>query len=192
MKTFIESLNEQKPLTKSAAIVQGRFQGFHLGHKKVIDAALKRYGRVAVVIVEGAGSSKDKSKNPFTFNERKKFIRRVYPQANKVQILKSLTGYLGDEKTQGIVHIVRSSGFEPVALYSGADRVPSYEKMVERVRDALNLVDNFKVEEIPRTAAAASATKVRNALREDDRKTFETLVPKELHGFYETMKRKFE
>ena len=191
MKTFQESLNERKSLTKSAAIVQGRFQGFHVGHKKVIDAALKKYGRVAVVIVEGAGTSKDKSKNPFTFDERKKFIRRVYPQANKVQILKASTGYLGDEKTTGIAHAVRAAGFEPIALYSGADRVPSYEKMVNRVRESLNLVDTFKVEEISRTAAAASATRVRTALEEDDKKTFMKLVPKELHSSYDIMKRKF-
>ena len=54
------------------AIIIGRFQPFHLGHKKLIDFALKDYDKVIVVI--GSHKKARNIKNPWTAEERQDMI----------------------------------------------------------------------------------------------------------------------
>ena len=54
----------------------GRFQPFHLGHKAVIDEALKQAKEVIVVV--GSSFAARNTRNPFTFEERKAMIDAVY------------------------------------------------------------------------------------------------------------------
>lgn len=55
------------------AVVLGRFQPFHFGHAKLIDAALKIAGTVYVVI--GSANCYPNIKNPFTVEDRKRLIQ---------------------------------------------------------------------------------------------------------------------
>lgn len=63
------------------AVFIGRFQPFHLGHKKVIDEALKQADDVLVLI--GSSGSPRTVRNPFTFNERRKMILNTYDDGDK-------------------------------------------------------------------------------------------------------------
>jgi len=54
----------------------GRFQPFHLGHKHVVDEALKQAARVLVLI--GSADTARSMRNPFTFDERRDMIAAVY------------------------------------------------------------------------------------------------------------------
>lgn len=54
----------------------GRFQPFHLGHKKVIDEALEKAKHV-LVLIGSAGCARN-IRNPFTFEERKNMILESY------------------------------------------------------------------------------------------------------------------
>jgi len=58
----------------------GRFQPFHKGHLKVIEYITKKYDKIII----GVGSSqyKDKSKNPFSFDERKEMIKKTLKSKN--------------------------------------------------------------------------------------------------------------
>jgi bifunctional NMN adenylyltransferase/nudix hydrolase len=60
-----------------ALVFIGRFQPLHLGHKAIIDAALKRAKEVIVVV--GSSFAARDIRNPFTFEERKRMIASVYP-----------------------------------------------------------------------------------------------------------------
>lgn len=55
----------------------GRFQPFHMGHKTVVDEALKRAKKVAIVI--GSHDQPRNTRNPFTTAERIEMISSVYP-----------------------------------------------------------------------------------------------------------------
>lgn len=55
----------------------GRFQPFHLGHKFVVDTALQRAKKVALVI--GSDQQPRSARNPFTTQERIDMISRIYP-----------------------------------------------------------------------------------------------------------------
>ena len=55
----------------------GRFQPFHLEHKRVIDIAMERAKHVLVLV--GSSGKARTVRNPFTFGERKKMIQQNYP-----------------------------------------------------------------------------------------------------------------
>lgn len=55
----------------------GRFQPFHNGHKAVVDAALERAKKVALVL--GSHDQPRNTRNPFTTAERIAMISAVYP-----------------------------------------------------------------------------------------------------------------
>jgi len=54
-------------------------------------------------------------------------------------------------------------------------------------RDELGVDPSFKGYEIPRTGENISASKVRNALKIDDEKSFKKMTPKSIHGFYKPL-----
>ena len=55
----------------------GRFQPFHMGHMAVVDEALKRAKKVALVL--GSHDQPRNTRNPFTTAERIEMITAVYP-----------------------------------------------------------------------------------------------------------------
>ena len=40
---------------KKCAIYIGRFQPFHEGHKKIVERAIKKYGQVAILVMNSFG-----------------------------------------------------------------------------------------------------------------------------------------
>ncbi|MBQ4381615.1 MAG: adenylyltransferase/cytidyltransferase family protein [Oscillospiraceae bacterium] len=63
-------------------IIVGRFQTFHLGHRSMIDRALELCRTVGVFI--GSSQESGTGKNPFTYEMRKRILRRVY--GNRIRI----------------------------------------------------------------------------------------------------------
>lgn len=55
----------------------GRFQPFHIGHKRVIDYALTQANKVIILI--GSSNVHRSIKNPWTFNERLGWFDTIYP-----------------------------------------------------------------------------------------------------------------
>ncbi len=62
----------------------GRFQPFHLGHKSVIDEALKRAKNVIILI--GSANLPRSLRNPFTIAERTAMIKNAYDSATAERI----------------------------------------------------------------------------------------------------------
>lgn len=63
----------------------GRFQPFHLGHKFVVDAALKKSKRVIVMV--GSANRPRTDSNPWTFAERAAMIRMSYPDLDPDRLI---------------------------------------------------------------------------------------------------------
>lgn len=63
----------------------GRFQPFHMGHKAVVDTALTRAKKVAIIL--GSDQQPRTARNPFTTKERIEMISAVYPEAVEQQRL---------------------------------------------------------------------------------------------------------
>ena len=71
---------------KKTSIYIGRFQPFHLGHKKLFLKALKSSSQVCILIMDSQGINK---KNPFSFNYvKKKILKELKDYKNKFIIIK--------------------------------------------------------------------------------------------------------
>ena len=69
---------------KKTSIFIGRFQPFHQGHKLLFLNALKKNGQVAFLVMD---SHKVGIKNPFKFNQVKKFINKSLTKYKKKYII---------------------------------------------------------------------------------------------------------
>lgn len=60
------------------AVFIGRFEPFHIAHKSVVDEALKKSNKVAIII--GSANAPRSHRNPFTYAERERMIRDSFPE----------------------------------------------------------------------------------------------------------------
>ena len=186
MKTFdqlvslLEAMNPddyEDRATKKGSLFLGRMQPVHNGH----DAIIKMLKHKAyVVVVKGAKSSKDKSRNPFDFKYQKKLIYKLAP---KVDVVQFPTGYIPD-----MINQFRKDGIEIVEVLAGEDRIGGYQKQIESFNKQMPKEKQITVR-IKKTPRITSATIVRDAIKADDFDAFKQNVPKALHGEWETMKK---
>ena len=158
--------------------VQGRFQPPTLGHLKAIEQAYKKFRKpVAIVMVKGG-----KSKIPFDAKIQKKVFKAMLGSIPHIFIEED-SGFIGN-----FVDKLRKDNKEPIAIFTGTDRVKSYQGQIDRYKEKLNL--NIKVHEIQRGDEDVSATKVRNALKADDFEAFKKLTHKKVHPMFDELKKK--
>jgi cytidyltransferase-like protein len=146
------------------ALILGRFQPLTLGHQKMIDLAYKECDDVYICLVKSAKENKES--NPFSLELQEKMLKIVYP---KINILTARTGNLNT--------IMNKIEDNINWIYAGTDRVKSYENQLSRNPDV-------KVREIERSDEDISATKVRMALRSDDRELVRTMTDEKLDSIY--------
>lgn len=140
---------------KKAVVMVGRMNPPTLGHYKVIDAMkafirknkdLKLDAKPIVVIIQGEKSSKDKTKNPLTGEERKSFMENS-GLANGVTFMIAPSAI----KAFGAV---REAGFEPVAIAAGTDRADKYLHLLDKyfTREDGSIVKHYLVPGLERDA----------------------------------------
>jgi bifunctional NMN adenylyltransferase/nudix hydrolase len=66
------------------AVVIGRFQIFHNGHRGLVDHALELAERVLIII--GSANESRTKRNPFTADERHQMIHGVYPTSPMIYV----------------------------------------------------------------------------------------------------------
>lgn len=153
-------------------VIVGRFQPFTLGHAKGAEYVFDKYKLRTLFCIIDTPTSKLDKKHPFPSdiiikdNEscKAEWFAGMYPIKN-ADISKITT-------------VCREHNFEPVMWTCGTDRYESYRKQaIPKYMDALELSSEFKVIEIPRTDDDISATKVRNSIKDDDKSTFDKMMP---------------
>ena len=79
------------------AVFIGRFEPFHIAHKAVVDQALKKSNKVAIII--GSANAPRSHRNPFSYKERERMIRDAFPDEDNRIITVPLEDTLyNDEK----------------------------------------------------------------------------------------------
>lgn len=125
-----DSVGEQ---SKKAVVMVGRMNPPTRGHYKVIDAMkafirenpkLNLDAKPIVVVIEGAKSSKDKTRNPLTAEQRTSYMQSS-GNANGVTFLTASSAIDAFEA-------VRRAGFETIAIAAGSDRAKNYMTMLEK------------------------------------------------------------
>tara|TARA_R100000655_G_scaffold30834_1_gene61947 strand:- start:651 stop:3638 length:2988 start_codon:yes stop_codon:yes gene_type:complete len=168
---------------KKVNIFVGRFQPFTLGHAKVFKQLHKLNGLpVHVLLVRGG--KPDPKKRPFDEDAQQRMFQAMqseYPFLSGSTVIPN-----GAIDT---IYAALRPTYEPALWGYGTDRKKSYGAMIEKpeYRAQLGVLPEFKGHEIQRGDEDISASKVRRALEVDDRKTFERMVPRSLHDFYEEL-----
>lgn len=168
----------------------GRFQPFTLGHAKVVKQMHEQNGYPVVIFLVKAKNKKKEDS-----------FKRPYDEQTQLEMLNNLKKELPIEH----VYIIPTAAidvmfnemrpkYEPVLWGTGTDRMKVYGYQVDRqeYRDDLNVLPEFGLYEIKRTGENISATKVRNAMLDDDFKAFKKMTPKGIHGMYNDLKNKLE
>ena len=86
----------------------GRFQPLHKGHEAVIKQAMEQAEQVMIIV--GSAHSPRNTRNPFTFEERKRMIKAVFPQPEVVVL--PVSDYPSDHKWVAAVQSLVSSNMK--------------------------------------------------------------------------------
>ena len=163
---------------KKCNVTVGRFQPFTEGHMKMVEAGYKE-NELPCVILQ-IPNTKNDAKHPFTdelIKEEIKFIIDEQKKANHVSIAGHF--YVKNADIAKIAQTCHENGFEPVMWLCGSDRYQQYSKQAdtEKYKVANNMLMEFKAFEVKRTDDDTSATKVRQAIKDDDFTTYMKMMP---------------
>ncbi len=163
------------PGKNKVVVMMGRFQPPTIAHLDIIEKAYKKYKLPVIIAIV-----KSKNKNsPFSVDIIKKMIKESIK--GKIEFLELSSGFIGD-----FISPLRDKNLEPTILFAGSDRIKSYENQIERYKELFDL--NLTVEEIKRNDDDVSASKVRDALKNNDEESFKKLMSKNLHKYFKKLK----
>lgn len=161
----------------------GRFQPFTLGHAKVLQSLHEQNGFPVVVFLVKAKTAKaeDALKRPYDEATQMKMFKAVQRQ---YKFLKDII-VVPFAAIDTLFNELRPK-YEPVLWGTGTDRIAAYSGQAykDTYREQLNVLPEFGMHEIHRTDDDISATAVRNAMLNDDKREFERMTPKALHPMY--------
>lgn len=176
------TINYPKQGLKKVNIVAGRYQPFTKGHIKVFKELYKQNGYpIVICIVRGKKSNMEK--NPFSEDLQLAMFSSLQKQFKFLEAAVTISNAAIDS----IYNELRPT-YEPVLWGAGSDRIKSYDNMVNKYREELDSLPEFQMHEIKRTDSNISASKVREALKIEDEKTFNSFTPKSIHKFYDELK----
>jgi len=177
---------------KRVNVIIGRFQPFTKGHYFLVTAAANK-GLPSVICM--INSKNIDEKHPFPT----KMLVDLYGPffENDANILEVIPVQSAD--IVKVSDTLRQKGYEIASWSCGTDRLPAYTKMADKYHDLAGLSDDFQMIEVSRDESSAdniSATKVRNALLNDDRDLFDKLMPEgsvfDMDTMYQTLKDQIE
>ena len=168
---------KENPGNEKVNIFVGRFQPFTTGHLKALEAVYKK-NRLPVVVCLVKGK---KSSGPFDEDLQMSMLSKIQKSYKFIRAAVVIpTGFIED-----IINALRPT-YEPVLWATGTDRYNSYKAMIKKYAADLN--SSIEMFEIPRGDEDVSATKVRAALKIDDKATFLKMTPRPLHRMYDELK----
>ena len=167
------------PAKNQAVLFIGRFQPLTIGHVDLYNKSKAKIKNRKVIFVIIRGKKTPKEKSPFPLELSKKIIKSCIPNS---EVYEFNTGFIPD-----IIDELRGKDYEVELVFCGPDRYEGYKKQIERYGDLLNSHPQIIV--FPRDKKKVSGTKVREALKNDDKDTFEKLTPKCEHKYYEELRK---
>lgn len=175
---FVDFLLEQNKKTVVAAF--GRFSPPTTGHGLLVKKVQEVAKSLKADHVIYASKSQDNKKNPLDVNTKVKYLRKMFPgvhfeAANEdVRTFMEMAGKLYD------------AGYNNFVLVAGSDRVPEYQKLLDKYNgqdfkfDSVKVVSAGERDPDAEGAAGMSATKMREAAVKNDFKSFRSGIPSSL------------
>ena len=158
---------------KPVNITIGRFQPFTNGHMACVQRAFDQLGIPTVICMIDTPDSKVDEKHPFPSSMLLPLYKNLFKKNDMIEDIILV-------KNANIVDIgetLFNMGYQIKSWSCGTDRFDSYDKMAKRYAEQAHLSDDYQTLEIKRSDEDISATKVRQAILDDDYKTFVAMTP---------------
>jgi hypothetical protein len=163
-------------VVKPIVVTFGRFNPPTIGHEKLLNAVSSTAGKKPYRIY--VSQSQDKKKNPLPYDEKIKFLRKMFPRYAR--------NIIDDTSIKTIFDIavkLNTEGFTHFILVVGSDRVSNFKELLDKYNGVKAAHGEYKFESIEVVSAgerdpdsdevsAMSASKLRAAAAEGDLSAF--------------------
>jgi bifunctional NMN adenylyltransferase/nudix hydrolase len=158
------------------AIIIGRMQPFHNGHKALVDRAFEEGEQVIIVL--GSATESRSIDNPFTASERQIMIEAVYPNKEITFVHQADSNYNNHVWCDTLVKSVKEVTKE-------TDTVKLLGHFKDHSSFYLNLFPTWELVEVEELENGLSATSIRNSFFVEDN-WWQNQVPKEIRLWLES------
>lgn len=161
---------------KDVNLFSGRFMPFTAGHVSVLEALYKENGYPTVVAC--IKNTKFDSKHPFS----DELIKKEFDTCLKGKDYYIDQIYISSAAIDKIGEELAKKGYSAHLWGCGTDRAKSYERMASNKKYLKDFPNDFKVFVVDRNETSSavdgiSATKVRQAIKDDDKAAFVKMMP---------------
>ena len=165
-------------------MICGRFQTFHKGHESLVETAMQLCDRVLILI--GSAQECGTERNPFNINTRTKMLKAIYGDRPEIMIygLADMTNENDIRPEWGRYLLDNADRYiykAPELMIYGNDEARSRWFAPEDIKNTSELIVN-------RRKLPISATMVRQAMKEDRRKDWMSMVNPKLHKMYDELR----
>ena len=169
---------------KKVNICLGRFMPFTKGHYKMIEYGLKQNGLPTVVFM--ISNKKMDKKHPFSDELMQKEMDMLKKSLKGIEN----TVYVNSADIVKLGQWCYENNYEPQFWITGSDRLAAYKRQAEnpKYQDLGHFPSSFTTLEVPRTDEDISATKVREAIMNDDLDTFKKMMPNGTEKLFDEFK----
>lgn len=169
---------------KKVNICLGRFMPFTKGHYKMIEYGLKHNGLPTIIFM--IANKKMDKKHPFSDELIQKEMDMLKKSLKGIEN----TVYVNSADIVKIGTWCYENNYEPQLWITGSDRLAPYKRQAEnpKYQDLGHLPSTFTTLEVPRTDEDISATKVREAIMNNDLDTFKKMMPSGTEKLFEEFK----
>jgi nicotinic acid mononucleotide adenylyltransferase len=143
----------------------GRFSVPHSGHTKIMDRVLEEAGTGPHYVF--ATHTHDSDKNPLDYETKCAFMEAYWPDMNIFEGKHVPTLFKA-------IEYLEEQGFKNATLVVGQDRLVEFSNLLERYSDDYSMT--IGVVAVERTDEDASATKMREAVLNEDYDTFKSIA----------------
>ena len=169
---------------KNVNICLGRFMPFTKGHYKMIEYGLKHNGLPTVIFM--ISNKKMDKRHPFLDELIQKEMNILKKSLNGIEN----TAYVSSADIVKLGQWCYENNYEPQLWITGSDRLAAYKRQAEnpKYQDLGHFPSSFTTLEVPRTDEDISATKVREAIMNDDLYTFKKMMPERTEKLFSEFK----
>jgi len=170
---FTEARSNQK----SVVVTFGRFNPPTKGHEENFRFLKKLAQKTGGDFAIYTSSSQDKKKNPLTYKQKIKYLRKMFPSFARNIIEDPAIKTIID-----IVHAKYKEGYTQLTLVVGEDRLKQFKEMLLKYNGKATTRNYFKFDKIDVVSSGGrtkgiSASAMRQAAVDDDYATFQEGMP---------------
>lgn len=169
---------------KKVNICLGRFMPFTKGHYKMIEYGLKHNGLPTVIFM--ISNKKMDKKHPFSDELIQKEMDMLKKSLKGIEN----TVYVSSADIVKLGKWCYENNYEPQLWITGSDRLAAYKRQAEnpKYQDLGHFPSSFTTLEVPRTDEDISATKVREAISNNDLDSFKKMMPEGTKKLFDDFK----